>query len=348
MNLHDFKAVLLAVALLAVTTSMAQMPPALVQVAPAQRLSIAPFQDVPATIYSVNRARVATEVDGRLLEVLKTGTVFSLGDVLARLDDEDYTIDLREAEAAVSRVQARLEYLEKEVGRLTSLAKSNNVSKTRLEQARSERNVSRQELQAGKVRVNRALSRLERLKIKAPFDGIVTERIKRPGEWVATGDEVIAVADPAKLEVRARASALNLPHLSTGQTIKIRDASQNGTATIVSIVNVGDPESGLYEIVLQPDNAVWYAGQSLRVSLPTQEARSVLAVPRDALVIRRDGVSVFRIVDNRSEKIDIQTGIASGDLIEAIGSLNSGDQVVTRGNERLQPGQDVRLASPVK
>ncbi len=343
MDLSNFKAALLASGLLTLTAGMAQIPPALVQVAPAKTISIAPFQDVPATVYSVNRAHIAAELDGRLLEVLKTGSIFNPGDELVQLDDEDYTISLREAEVVVSREQARLEYLERETDRLARLSESDHVSKTQLERTRSERNVSQQELQAGKVRLSRAYFNLERLSIKAPFAGIVTERIKRPGEWVAAGDDIIAVADPTRLEIRARASALNLPHLSIGQIIKIRDANQNSTAKIVSIVNVGDTESGLYDIILQPDSAIWYAGQSLRVSLPTQAARSALAIPRDALVIRRDGISVFRIADNKSEKIDIQTGIASGDLIEAIGDLSDGDQLVIRGNERLRPGQDVQI-----
>lgn len=343
MDLRDFKVALLAPGLLTLTAAMAQLPPTLVQVAPAQTLSIAPFQDVPATVYSANHAHIAAEVDGRLLEVLKSGSVFGAGDVLARLEDEDYTIGLQEAEAVVSREQARLEYLDKEVSRLIRLLESGSVSEARFEQARSERDVSRQELQAGRAGLSRARFNLERLGLKAPFAGIVTERIKRPGEWVAEGDAVIAVADPDGLEIRARASALHLPHLSAGQTIQVRDTQQSGTARIISIVNVGDAESGLYEIILQPDNDFWYAGQSLRASFPTQAARRVLAIPRDALVIRRDGISVFRIVDNQSEKIDIQTGIASGDLIEAIGDLNHGDQLVIRGNERLRPGQDVQI-----
>ena len=345
MDSYLFKIVSLFTAWLVSTVAMSQMPPALVQVASARTVSIVPVQDVPATVYSVNRARIAAEVDSRLLEILQAGAAFEPGDVLARLDGEDYMINLEEAQAVVSREQARLEYLDKEVSRLTGLSESDHASKRQLEQAQSERDMSMQELQAGKARLRRARFDLGRLNIKAPFGGIVTRRIRQPGEWVAEGDDVIAVADPANLEIRAQASALNLPYLSTGQSIEIGDTHQKGTATILSIVNVGDAESGLYEIILQPDSAVWYAGQSLRISLPTQEVRSVLAVPRDALVIRRDGISVFRIADNKSEKIEIQTGVASGDLIEAIGNLNDGDQIVIRGNERLRPGQDVQIKS---
>ncbi len=345
MDSYFFKTVFLITAWLVSTVAMSQMPPALVQVAPARTVSIVPVQDVPATVYSVNRARIAAEVDSRLLEILQAGAAFEPGDVLARLDGENYMINLEEAQAVVSREQARLEYLDNEVSRLTGLSESDHASKRQLEQAQSERDMSMQELQAGKARLRRARFDLGRLNIKAPFGGIVTRRIRQPGEWVAEGDDVIAVADPANLEIRAQASALNLPYLSAGQSIDIGGTNQKGTATILSIVNVGDAESGLYEIILQPDSAVWYAGQSLRISLPTQEVRSVLAVPRDALVIRRDGISVFRIADNKSEKIEIQTGIASGDLIEAIGNLNDGDQIVIRGNERLRPGQDVQIKS---
>ena len=67
----------------------------------------------------------------------------------------------------------------------------------------------------------------------------------------------------------------------------------------------------------------------------------MIAVPRDALVLRRDGTTVFRILaDDTAERVSVQTGIAAGDLIEVTG-IEPGDRVVTRGGERLRPGQKV-------
>ena len=82
----------------------------------------------------------------------------------------------------------------------------------------------------------------------------------------------------------------------------------------------------------------------MRVSLPTAKAETMLTVPRDALVLRRDGAFVFRVdAENKAQRIAVTLGVASGDLVAVSGELNAGDQVVTRGGERLRPGSVVNI-----
>ena len=347
MRNHGFKLALpltILAATLAAMSAAAQMPPALVLVADAETVSMAPTQEVPATVHSVHQARIAAEVEGRLNFVLKPGTAVRRGERLVEMDDKDFLIAVKEAEAAVKRELARLAYLDKEAARLATLAGADNVSKSRLEQTESERDVSREELAAAEVRLERARSDLAKLQIRAPFDGVVTERVKQAGEWAMNGDAIIAIADPQTLEIRARASVVNLPHLSVGQTIPISGGERQGTAAIDAIVNVGDARSGLYEVIMTPVEGGWHAGEALRAALPTSGRRQVVAVPRDALVIRRGGISVYRVTDDKAEQVQVRTGVAGTGLIEIIGEVKDGDRVVIRGNERLRPGQDVMVA----
>jgi len=85
-------------------------------------------------------------------------------------------------------------------------------------------------------------------------------------------------------------------------------------------------------------------GQTLRVSIPISESRDALVVPRDALVLRPSGVSIF-VLDNdqKAKQVMVTTGIGSGDQIEVSGDLHDGDVVIIRGNERLKPGQTVSI-----
>jgi len=70
----------------------------------------------------------------------------------------------------------------------------------------------------------------------------------------------------------------------------------------------------------------------------------VTVIPRDSLVLRRSGVSVFRILDdNTAERVKVTTGMAEGDLIEVQGDIQPGDRVVIRGGERLRAGQEVEV-----
>jgi len=85
-------------------------------------------------------------------------------------------------------------------------------------------------------------------------------------------------------------------------------------------------------------------GQTLRVAVPTSDSREVLTVPRDALVLRPEGHSIFVVdADNRAQQITVTVGTGQGDDIEVLGAVSAGDRVVIRGNERLQTGQAVNI-----
>jgi hypothetical protein len=82
--------------------------------------------------------------------------------------------------------------------------------------------------------------------------------------------------------------------------------------------------------------------------VPMAVPRRVVAVHRDALVIRREQMMVYRVdAEDNAELLSVTTGIADGNLIEIHGEIEAGDRIIVRGNERLQPGQPVHILNPL-
>jgi multidrug efflux pump subunit AcrA (membrane-fusion protein) len=81
--------------------------------------------------------------------------------------------------------------------------------------------------------------------------------------------------------------------------------------------------------------------------LPSDKERAAIAVPRDALVLRNDGTYVFRVnEEGKAERLSVKTGESQGELVEELsGALAAGDLLVTRGAERLEPGQRVMISA---
>lgn len=318
-------------------------PPAPVVVAVAESRMLAPITWYPGTVISRNRARVAAEVQGRLVWVADIGAVIAEGEVVARLDDALFRQALAENEAAVSRERARLTYLDAQVKRLEKLVTQNTATRSRLDEAVAERDVARSELRAVRARVALTGERLERTRIKAPFAGIVTERSRQSGEWAESGDTVVRIVDAESLEVQLWIPVAALAFVREGSELTLESNPSRIAGKVRTIVPVGDNRSRLYELRLGIDDRSWPVGQDVRVAIPTAAARSVVAIPRDALVLRRDGAAVYRVDENDlADRVAVNPGIAQGDLIEVDG-IAAGDRVVIRGGERLRPGQPVAV-----
>jgi multidrug efflux pump subunit AcrA (membrane-fusion protein) len=90
----------------------------------------------------------------------------------------------------------------------------------------------------------------------------------------------------------------------------------------------------------------WRIGDAVQVGIPSSEQRQAVVVPRDALVLRKNEIFVFRIKDGTTaERVTVTTGAAFGDLIEIEGGIEVGDSLVIRGAERLSDGQTVEVRS---
>ena len=225
---------------------------------------------------------------------------------------------------------------------LAKLAKDNHAAVSRLEQAQRDLAISRSELMAARSRIAQTQEKQQRTTIRAPFAGVVTERFIQAGGWADPGTAIVRLVDTGSLEAQAWIPVTALPYIQTGSRLGLTVAGQPATGTVRTVVPVGDDQSRLYELRLSLQQGAWSAGQSVRIAIPVAEARMATVIPRDALVLRRDGTTVFRILeDNTAERIAVETGMAEGDYIEVIGDIGPGDDVVTRGAERLRAGQEV-------
>ena len=316
-----------------------------VQVATAVEIELSPMNWNPGTVISRYDAKLAAEVAGRIISLVEIGDEIDKRDKLVQLDGVRLNIQIEEMDADVMSAKAKLEFFIREAERLEILAKKNNAAQNRFEEIVSERDQMNGELNMKKARLADVQDQHDRTILYAPFQGVVTERYKEKGEWVDVGEEILRIVDPniREITVRIRHQAISL--IKKGGRLQVKDDQYNGLATVKTLVPVGGDISRLYEMRLSFDQGspdLWAPGHSVQVAVPVAMARKVIAVPRDALVIRSDSIKVFRILDsNIAEAVNVTTGIADADLIEVTGNINAGDQIVIRGNERLRPQQPV-------
>ncbi len=309
----------------------------------AKTATMAPTMQVAGTVVSRADAYLSAEVAGRLLAVAEPGQRVDQGDVIARVDDQTLRLRAQELRAEIARVEAELQFLEAELARFERLAETNLAAASQIDQTRADRDVAKSNLDVANARLAQVATELERTSIKAPFPGLVVERVAQAGERVGVGERVVRLYNPRDLEVVARAPLNYYRYVQPGDTLAVTAGERIIDAPVRRVYSVGGEDSHVFELRLNMDSAL-AVGQTVRVTLPTADFREVLAVPRDALVLRGDGVSIFVIgEDNTARRINVTTGIGQGDWIEVKGPIQAGDRVVVRGNERLRPGQEVTI-----
>ncbi|MCF6361902.1 MAG: efflux RND transporter periplasmic adaptor subunit [Gammaproteobacteria bacterium] len=315
-----------------------------VRVAEAVRVTLAPQQWLAATVVSRHEAEIAAEANGRLLSVAEIGTRVASGEVLAHIDDTFAKLKVDELTAAVAREEATLQFLRSEMRRLTRLARQNNTAQTQLDDVASRQLVAVNELSIARTHLAEAKEQLRRHQLRAPFTAVVVERRKRGGEWVSTGDTLLRLVDTSALEVQASAPLSARRFVRPGDHLSVSSDDGSVSGRVRALVPAADARSHRLDlrVTLVGDDLI--VGQPLRVAIPRARAREVLAVPRDALLLRGQGAAVFRINDdNQAERVAVTLGIASGDMIAVSGDLQPGDRVVIRGGERLRPGMAVQI-----
>lgn len=345
-NCGRLLAVSLAANALLATTYAQDMPPANVVLAEAELRQTAPSVDVPGTVVSRHDSRLSSELSARLVWIAEVGTRVKEGDTVARLDDFSFNLLEKEAQSVVEREQAAVRFLRTEKKRLEELSKRNLSAESQLDQTIADLAIAESEVKIARAKLGLAQVQMHVTKIRAPFDGIVTERLRGIGERLNVADEVIRLVDPDALEVVARAplNSVNFIHLE--DTLELHNDFRRGHASVRTIVPFGSPQSHMFEVRLSVDSNIWTVGESVRLSMPTAAATQVMAVPRDALILRREGASVFKVnSDMTVAQVNVITGIGAGQYIEVHGDLKPGDRVVTRGAERLSTGMLVNPTS---
>ena len=324
-----------------------QMPASVVQVASVERTEIAPTVAVPGTIYSRNEIQVTASIAGQLLMVAEPGTIVEQGDPVARIDKQPLLLQRAEQEALLQRAEINVRQLESQLRRQRELQSSSLVSEFELEQTQANRDLAISDANITRVRIRQIDDQIRRADVRAPFSGIVTSRTHRGGEDVARGQVLAQLTDLINMEVRAFVPLKHLPRTVAGDAIAVFAGETAYAGTIRALVPTGDVRSQTFEARIDlPVSATadWTVGQLVSVAVPIRSRASVLAVPRDALVLRYDGSYVFRIrEDDTAERIAVELGDSAGELIAVSGALHEGDRVAIRGAENLQDGMATKI-----
>ena len=341
----------------------------------------APVLSASGYVVARVRAAVAPEVTGRLVELrADVGDQVAKGALIGRLADEDLVARAREAEAAIAAAEAvlaeekvRRDDLAREAVRQRELLARGLTSQSRhdavaTEAAAAEARIASAaaRLETGRASLNVVRAQIEKMRIRAPFDGTVLEKNAELGEVVGPafggsaqsggGVPVVTMADLASTEVEVDVNETYIGRVTPGMPATITlDAypDRNYAAAVRQIVPTADRQKATVQVkvAFRERDARVLPEMGARVSFlsPAPAAggveRSVQVwIPRDA--VRRDAkneTAVYLLRENRVVSTPVEVGPQVGGDVQILSGVGPGERVVVGNEPQVAPGQRVRV-----
>jgi RND family efflux transporter MFP subunit len=325
------------------------------------------------------QATVSAKTTGRVAEVLiEEGTSVKQGQVLARLDDTtsrpQYALAERQLDSArknLQEVEVRIAEAARNLQRTQKLRADNLMSESQLDTAQSELAALNARLEAlksdvkvaeGSLRVRS--QELEDLIVRAPFDGVIISKDAQPGEMVSpisagggftrTGIATIVDMDSREIEVDVNEAFIN--RVKAGQKAEaVLDAYPEATipSHVINIVPTADRQKATVRVrigfdVLEPHILpdmgvkVSFLDDAKQEASSSAAPRSTVRVPVSSVFKEGDTSYVWRVRDERVERVAVRTGAERDGQVDVLSGINGGELVVTQLVDGLAEGAPVK------
>ena len=307
---------------------------------------------ITGSIQPERRADLRAEVPAIVMQVLKdNGERVRKGDLLVRLDDTAIRDSLASAEEASRASSQSFEQAERQMQRLKTLQAQGMTSMQALEDAEMRRNNAQSDLVAAKSRVVAARQQLQRTEVRAPFDGVVSDRKVSGGDTAQVGKELLKVIDPASMRFEGLVSSDRMAEIQIGQPVIFR-INGFGTAEFNGKVKRVDASANAstrqVEVLVGFEGGQVPAGAGLYAEgIVASSGQKALMLPDAALTKEGDSIYVWRVKGNTLNKVKVKLGdrdLRSGEYVVLAG-LTEGEQILRRPGSTLVDGQKVERAA---
>jgi len=191
------------------------------------------------------------------------------------------------------------------------------------------------------------------LKITAPFDGVVTERLVHPGALVGppSNPALLVIQQVSRLRVVVPVPEEDVGGIARGASVEFTVPAhprRTYSGKIARIADALDQKTRTMPVeldVLNRDGSL-APGMYPSVKWPVRSQGAGLWVPKTSVVTTTERTFVIRNRGGRAEWVDVKKGAAEGELVEVIGSLKAGDMVVRRATDEMREGTQLSVAAP--
>jgi membrane fusion protein (multidrug efflux system) len=280
---------------------------------------------------------ITPEVSGHVREIyFHDGAFVKQDTALIQLDDAIY-------KAKHESSKAQLSYSENDYKRKSLLGKQGAIAQQAIDQAYADLKEKKANTQESEVMLNK-------MRLAAPFDGMVGKSKVNLGDYVTTGQSVVTLTDTQHLRIEYNVPEKFLPLLKPGQEVKITAAAYPNKTFIGKVsfisptISVENRSISLYAEVSNDNNEL-APGMFVNVTQSLGSEEKVVMVPARSLVPALDGEQIYKILDGKAYAVTVLTGKRANEYVQVTQGLKPGDFLITDGQLKLRNGMPVQVKS---
>jgi len=296
---------------------------------------------------------IAAEVSGQITQIVKDeGEPIAAGEPVLEIDPQRRELEFAAARARAAQAEAGAVEARRQTGRIRSLRKSNAASQSKLDEAETALLVAESDAAAQKAQLGVAEQALDDATVRAPFGGVVGQRLVNEGDFVQVGTRLVELVSLDPIQVVFRVAEVDSGRVAVGQKVSVSVApfpDEVFEATVDVVYPTIDPDSRTLRVkaTLANPGGRLRPGLFARADLGIRMRHGVPMVPEESVLQRADGAVVFRVVaGERVERRVVTVGDFRDGMVEIRSGLDAGDVVVTRGQSELVDGAPVRVTAP--
>ena len=354
---------------IAILTSLAAAPmwPQNLEFVPVVSKTVSRNVELPGEFQPFLSVALHAKVPGYVERVLvDRGSNVKKGDLLVELSAPEMSAQIAEAESKVQageadrlQAEAQLEAAQSTYDRLKKAAETPGAvagneliqAEKQVDAAKALLNSRGQASRAAEATVQSLKDMQAYLKITAPFDGVVTDRLIHPGALVGSGtDPLLVIQQVSHLRLVVAVPEAEVGGIVQGGKVEFRVPAypdRTFSGTVARVAHAIDQKTRTMPVELDVFNSdgSLSPGMYPAVKWPVRRSRPALLVPKTSVVTTAERMFVVRDRNGHGEWVDVRKGAEDGDLIEVMGNLQPGDRVVRRATDEIREGAALPLPS---
>ena len=333
-----------------IQSQMVQFP---VELTPAVKTDWAMEISSTGSLLPYIEVAISSEISGTISQILvNVGDRVSKGSLLAKFDDMEIALNLKQAEANLSQAEANFRNAQLELQRKEELLKEEAISQGVYDTFQTRYDLAKAGVEAAKATLELAKKRLQDTLIKSPIDGLVKLKMTEEGQYINTMRSgplfsVIQV-DPIKLKFSVPEGYA--AEVKKGQTVRARVDAYPGESFPGKVTTIDphvDPLSrsiGLEALLPNSDHRL-KPGFFAAVELTVKVVPNAIVIPDKSVIEEEDKFYVFVISNNTAHRREVKLGSQQRGMVQIVSGLNEGELVVSIGKEALSEGSQVKITS---